>query len=73
MHASEQKARDMIAKRTTYELIADWEESDNRPMTETLPIVRGWLLDELEKRDKPSFDRWMDSNESSPRNFYIGE
>jgi hypothetical protein len=69
---SEAKARAAVAKRTTYELIADFEETNNKPIDEYLPIVRGWLMDELEKRDRAAFDNWLESNEASPRKFYTG-
>jgi len=71
MHPSETKARAMVAERTTYELIADWEEAEKRPMSDILPTVRGWLMDELEKRDRAAFDCWLESNEASPRKFFV--
>jgi len=71
MHPSEAKARAMVAERTTYELIADWEEAEKQPMSDTMPTVRGWLMDELEKRDKAGFDNWLESNEASPRKFFV--
>lgn len=70
---AEAKGRALVAKRTTYQLIEDFEETNNKKLDEYLPIVRGWLMDELEKRDQSAFNNWIDSNESSPRKFYIGE
>ena len=71
-HPSETTARAMIAERSTYQLVLDFEESEKRQMTDALPIVRGWLMDELEKRNKAAFDCWLESSESSPRKFFVG-
>ena len=27
-----------------------------------LPTVRGWIMDEIERRDPDGFERWMDSD-----------
>lgn len=70
MNASEEAARAMIAQRTTYQLVLDWEESERQQMTDELPVVRGWLMDELEHRNKAAFDCWMESHETSPRKFF---
>lgn len=63
-------ARAMVKKRATCNLVADWEELDKQPMAENTPIVRGWLMDELECRNKAAFDCWLESNEPSPRKFF---
>jgi len=69
---SETQARAMLSQRTTYQLVLDWEEQERRQMTDVMPIVRGWLMDELEKRNKAAFDCWLESSESSPRKFFVG-
>lgn len=71
IHPSEIKARALIASRTTYELVLDWEEIEKQPTSEAVFIIRGFLLDELEKRNKAAFDSWLDSNEVSPRKFFV--
>jgi len=71
IHPSEQTARAMIAQRSTYQLVLDFEESERQQMTDELPIVRGWLMDELEKRNKAAFDCWLESVEISPRKFFV--
>lgn len=48
----------------------------NFEITETLkgpdvPTVRGWIMDELEKRDPEAFDKWLDSYVDSPRKFFL--
>ncbi len=67
---SEFIAREMIRQRTTYQLVADFEQSEKTQMTDELPIVRGWLMDELEKRNPAAFACWLESNEISPRKFF---
>ena len=34
----------------------------HRPCDQNLPTVRGWLMDEIERRDPKGFERWMDSD-----------
>ena len=71
MPPAEAKARNMLKGRTTYQLIADWEESDNHPISEALVIVRGFIMDELESRNPAAFECWLLSNEASPRKFFV--
>lgn len=65
------KVHELIQSRTTYELIADFDATDDMPPTPELPIVRGWLMDELEKRNPVAFSCWLESNEASPRIFFV--
>jgi len=64
------QTHEIIQTRTTYELIADFEATDDAQPSQELPIVRGWLMDELEKRNKVAFDCWLESSEPSPRKFF---
>lgn len=65
------RVHELIKARTTYELIADFEATDDMQMTEELSIVRGWLMDELERRNPVAFSCWLESNEASPRKFFV--
>ena len=69
-HPNLVKAHELIKQRTTYELIANFEATDDAEPSQELPIVRGWLMDELEKRNPVAFDCWLESNEASPRKFF---
>ena len=45
-------------------------------MTETrndkdVYTVRGWLMDELEKRNPEAYERWLDGYTESPREYYL--
>ena len=70
MTTAEIKARSIIAMRTTRDLIKDFETTEKAPMTPELPTVRGWIMDELQKRDSKAFEAWIDSEEESPRRFF---
>ena len=70
MKAAEQRARRMIAGLSTKKIVEQFE------LTETMrdpyiPTVRGWYMDELEKRNQKAFDEWLDSEQDSPRAFYL--
>ncbi len=66
-----EKARALIAKRSTEDLITDFEVTNDTAMTPELPTVRGWIMDELEKRDFDAFAAWIDSEDESPRKYFI--
>ena len=67
---AENKARYMIAQRTTEEIVTDFETTEKINMPE-IYRVRGWLMDELEKRNGEAFEAWIDSNEESPRKYFV--
>ena len=71
MTQAEAKARALIAKRTTSALVADFEITNRMPISLELTMSRGWIMDELEKRSSAAFEAWIDSDEESPRKFYL--
>ena len=70
MTNAEMKARKLIGARSTENLVSDFEatETSSDP---NIYIVRGWIMDELQKRNAEAFDAWIDSEEESPRKFFI--
>ncbi len=56
---AENLAVKMIANPDTERLLEQWEltEKINDPH---IPTVRGWLMDELEKRNPEGFEKWLD-------------
>lgn len=62
MTAPEIRARKMIAKLSLPKLLDQWELTATTK-DENIHIVRGWLMDELEKRNPEAFDKWIDSEE----------
>ena len=61
MTAPEKRARNLIGSLTTAQLLDQWEATTTMtdPNTSTL---RGWFMDELEKRFPDQFDKWLDSD-----------
>lgn len=72
MTNSETRARNRLSSRTTEQLILDWELTEILPMTPELPIVRGWIMDEFERRDQIAFDAWTEDEDpdASPRKYF---
>lgn len=61
MTAPEKRAKNLIAGLTTSQLLDQWESTSDIA-DPNIPTVRGWLMDELEKRFPEQFDAWMDSD-----------
>lgn len=59
--APEKRARDLIGSLTTSQLLDQWESTSDIA-DPNIPTVRGWLMDELEKRFPNQFDKWLDSD-----------
>lgn len=70
MKATEQKAKNLLASRTTAQLIDCFELTEMMKPSMEVATTRGWIMDELESRNPKAFDAWMDSEEDSPRKFY---
>lgn len=58
-------AQSIITKRTNEELIRDWKVLDTDTAKNGITVekatVRGWLMDEIEKRFPVEFDRWLEN------------
>lgn len=65
-----QKARRMLEGRPMPQLLNDWDTLDAMPINEDVAIARGWLMDELERRDANAFDAWIDDYDASPRKYF---
>ena len=70
-------ARAIIANRSTAQL-CEMFEATNCTSKENLleeAMVRGWIMDELEKRDAEAFDSWIDCEDhklmETPSHFFI--
>lgn len=64
--------RARIAGRSTEQLCYDFAATESLDITDpAVPMVRGWLMDELEQRDADAFDAWVFSgDEVLPHRFY---
>lgn len=67
----EQQAITKIAELDMEKLIEAWELLEARPIDDISPVVRGWFLDVFEARNETAFLAWLDSADSSPRNYYL--
>lgn len=61
MTAAEKKAKELISKQTLDNLLTQWELTSVINDSH-IPTVRGWLMEELEKRNPEAFDKWLDSD-----------
>ena len=60
MKATRTTTPEMLRSMATEKLLDLWEATDNMNYTPKLPIVRGWLLDELEIRNPVGFYACLD-------------
>ena len=57
---AERMARKMLESRTTESLCQMFEATNHATgCTVEEAMMRGWIMDELEKRDAEAFDRWI--------------
>lgn len=42
-------------------LLSTWESTENQRTKESV-IIRGWLMDEIERRYPEAFNAWLDSD-----------
>lgn len=55
-------ARKSLESRTLEQLVDMWEETETISENE-IYAVRGWLMDEIEKRNSKGFDEWLSLEE----------
>ena len=65
-----QKAKEITQAQTTETLIESFEMTSDMKISAEVAMTRGWIMDELDKRNPEAFEKWMDSCENSPRQFY---
>lgn len=58
MNQSERTARNSLKGLSLEKLCDLWELTETQNTPEA-PIVRGWLMDEIEARNPAGFDRWL--------------
>lgn len=59
--APEKRARNLVRSLKTAQLLDQWEATTTMTDLNT-PTLRGWFMDELEKRFPDQFDKWLDSD-----------
>ena len=84
--AQETRARQIVASRSTESLCEMFEALNavNHDRFKEQALVRGWIMDELERRDSAAFEAWMDCDDpafvmlpgafflNAPRGFRFG-
>ena len=74
-----EKAQSIVSARSTHDLITDFiltgammdqAHAANNPYNPGLPMVRGWILDELEKRNPESFSAWLEQDAPRDEQLY---
>jgi len=58
----ERLAQNRLRGLTIGQLIEAFAETETDDADE-IPTVRGWIMDELERRDKAAFNSWLDSRD----------
>lgn len=66
---NEQKARAVLAAKSTAELIKIFEQTTERK-GQGVYMLRGWLMDEIEKRDPAGFNAWLERYAADNALFY---
>ena len=51
----------IIAGLTIEQLLSAWETTEFLTISPETAITRGWIMDELEKRNPSAFNAWLDS------------
>jgi hypothetical protein len=61
MLPQEKAAREILANSTLADLFDEWKLTSevNDPY---IPTVRGWLMDEFERRNPEGFNAWLDTD-----------
>lgn len=63
------KQQQLISSRSDSQLITDWMVLDTQEVIPEVAMVRGWLMDEIEKRWPEGFDKWIDSEDGILTNY----
>ena len=56
------KTRDLIRDFVLTGIKMDAAHAANKPYDPNLTTVRGWIMDEIERRDPEGYERWLDSD-----------
>ncbi|WP_406161090.1 hypothetical protein [Streptomyces canus] len=60
MNATTTRVQDLAAKLTDESLCLAWMGTEGKPATQELALVRGWIMDELNRRlGDDLFDEWL--------------
>ena len=54
------KAQDLLKAQTIEQLVTQFELTETQNLKHT-PMVRGWLMDEMNERNPEGFNNWLES------------
>lgn len=57
-----EKAKEILSSMTMMDLIDEWELTTNNN-DPAIYEVRGWIMDEIQRREPEGFDAWLDSED----------
>jgi hypothetical protein len=64
------KLTEIFAKLNMEQLIESFELTDTRNDKE-VPTVRGWMMDEMERRNPEAFEAWLNGDATIPARKYF--
>jgi hypothetical protein len=64
------KLQELFGKLDMAQLIEAFEATDSRNDAE-IPTVRGWMMDEMERRNPEAFAAWIDGDATIPARRYF--
>jgi hypothetical protein len=64
------KLKEIFAKLDMEKLIESFELTETRNDKE-IPTVRGWMMDEMERRNPEAFEAWLNGDPSIPARKYF--
>jgi hypothetical protein len=64
------KLTEIFAKLNMEQLIESFELTDTRNDKE-VPTVRGWMMDEMERRNPEAFEAWLNGDAKIPARKYF--
>lgn len=73
---AERKARAMLSRLSLEQLIKEFDMTEDMPASFEVSMIRGWIMDELEKRNPTAFDKWLDMDYPTNevlRELYLGD
>lgn len=73
---AEKKARAMLSRLSLEQLIKEFDMTEDIAVCIETSMVRGWIMDELEKRNPTAFDKWLDMDyptNKALRELYLGD
>lgn len=53
---------EVLKNSSTEKLLDLWELTDRMKPTQEVTTVRGWLMDEIERRNPEGFDTWLEQD-----------